>query len=235
MNLTHIDFFGLYFYLALLGLFIQIIGGIFANKTTVLIYTSLGLISMIGCAGTGRVEVDGPLSKLDEASFFYREKNEFPLAEELIWKAIESARKQQDFYALAKAYKIYSEFLDSRSIEQWKTFYDKNGFYDQSVTLYNLKEKSEEYLQIAIIIYERSEEFFISKKAFQKLANVYLDMANIFKNNGNIEAACEYWDSAIQAYQKHMLLESKSKSHTVKNYNKRTECIEEMKRRNGCL
>lgn len=235
MNLTQIDFFELYFYLALLGLFIQIMGGIHANKTTILIYTSIGLISMVGCAGTGRVEIDGPLSKLDEASYLYREKNEFILAENLIWKAIESARIQQDFFASAKAYKIYSEFLDSRSIEQWKSFYDKNGFYDQSVTLYNLKEKSEEYLKIAIIIYGHTEEDFISKKSFKKLANVYLDMANVFQKNGDIEAACAYWDSAIQAYQKHMLLDSKFNSYNVENYTKRIKCIEEMKRQNGCL
>ncbi len=141
------------------------------------------LLVLCGCVGIG-APILSPELNAKNAEALINHGRPLP-AESLIEVTIERSKKKNDEIGLAIAYGAYAGFLQSRTVTEWREYYEKNGFIDSSVNFENRNEKAREYWQKALDLYIKNAEY-------ARASNVYINLASLdFFEFENKQAACQ--------------------------------------------
>lgn len=119
--------------------------------------TVLCFFAILGCSAVGVPYTSDPAKKLWYAQNLVSELDRPLPAENLIKESYELCHTKypQDETCLATVYVTYAQFLESDAVRSWSGWYQKNGFWDKSVTVDNRFEKAIEYWHKAIRTFEK--------------------------------------------------------------------------------
>jgi tetratricopeptide (TPR) repeat protein len=159
---------------------------------SILVAFAAGLL-VAGCAAMFVPETDDPAEKLKWAELLYHEQERPLPAEKLIWEALEIYRDRGDRLGVAEAYRQYAFFLRAPNVGRYADLYRDKGFMDPSVTLDNRLEKSLEYLETALAIYE-------TEGAYRSLVNIHFAIAINHHVLGREREACSALDDSLASY-----------------------------------
>lgn len=166
------------------------------------IATALILLALFGCAGVGIIQSSDPDRKLnDAADLWQRQDRPFP-AERLIREAIVIYKERNDFHGLGNAHREYGDMLRSNAVvRHWGNYQDINN---NEIAFENRTAKAAEYYLTAMEYYPKAEQQRLDAKQYDKLTNVYYNMAwTSYKLNQDAKA-CHYFGKVLDAYFENM-------------------------------
>jgi tetratricopeptide (TPR) repeat protein len=155
------------------------------------------LIAMNGCAFVGVPATNNPAKKLADADDLIGYQRRPLPAEQLIREALEIYTQENNEVGMAQAYKTYGYFLRSKSIEEAKGWYIKNGFQDKSAS-YETRYSS------SIAYYQKAETIFLKHKMYDELTNVYLNMGYAYDGLGNNDKTCESFRKSLDSNRQYL-------------------------------
>lgn len=203
-------------------------------KTKSLIICLLSLFMLSGCAAMLVPETNNPEEKLNWAyELCYNQARPLP-AEKLIFEAMAIYQKQNNSLGLGHAHSHYGDLLLSSSIIKWQKVYIENGFQDKSVTFGNRIAKSKEYFTKALDYYQSAEKQFIESDQFDKLTNVYFNMAWAYYRLDDRNNSCRFYDKSLAAYNENIRRNPTAKPQVSSGYGSPADQIASEKKRAGC-
>lgn len=186
------------------------------------------------CAGVGIVATSDPLAKLNDAEdLFMRQDRPLP-AERLIREAIAIYEERGDAHGLGHAHREYGDLLTSPAVAKWEYVYRRDGFQDKSVTFDNRFEKASGFYRTAIQYYEKAQKQHAESAKYDKLTNLYFNMAWAHYRVDERDKACSYYDKAATAYHENIRLNPTAKPYLPRGSGSFEEFIGGQKRRIGC-
>ena len=192
------------------------------------------MLLLVGCAGFGIVATSDPLTKLNDAEHLFTVQYRPLPAERLIFEAIEIYQKQNDSQGLGHAHREYGDLLLSSSVIKWEKFYRKNGFQDKSVIFENRVAKSKEYFTKALEYYRTAEKQLWEAEYFDKLTNLYFNMAWSYYRLDDRKNSCELYDKSLAAYTENIRRNPTAKPQVSSDYGSPADQITSEKKRASC-
>lgn len=151
---------------------------------------------LIGCAAVGVPQTNDPAKKIGYAYQLF-DKQQRPLpAEKLIREAIDIFKTQNNSYGLSEAYRAYGFFFRSAAVEKYQKHYKANGFMEPGATFENRYKYSIKY-------FEKAGAINLGNNEYDKLTNIYLNMAFTYEFAKNNLKACEYYKKSLSSNKKY--------------------------------
>jgi tetratricopeptide (TPR) repeat protein len=145
---------------------------------------------LLGCAAAMVPSTNDPARKLGWSKVLLEEQDRPVPAERLIFEAIEIYKAQNDENGLAESYRRYGIFLKSPSVTKWGQNFRDNGFLDKTITFDTRLDKSIEY-------FDKAKSQFEKTKSYDMVSNVDLHLGLVYKQKGQSELACKFFDQSI--------------------------------------
>jgi tetratricopeptide (TPR) repeat protein len=149
------------------------------------------LATLVGCATLFRSAPEDPSAKLKEATELFSSKDEPVQAEELLHEVVAVCEKNQDDLGLAEAYRQFGLFYRSNTVNQFETYYLKQGFLDKTVKFSTRYEKSIEY-------FNKAKDLFAASKQYAVLSNLQISLAKTYDLMNQHENACTAFDQGLE-------------------------------------
>jgi len=157
---------------------------------------ALFVLILSGCAAIGVPHTNDPAKKIGYAYQLF-DKQQRPLpAEKLIREAIDILKTQNNCYGLSEAYRAYGFFFRSAAVEKYHKHYKANGFMEPGATFDNRHEYSIKY-------FEKAGAIYLENNAYDKLTNIYLNMAFTYEFAKNNAKACEFYKKSLSSNKKY--------------------------------
>jgi tetratricopeptide (TPR) repeat protein len=186
------------------------------------------------CAGVGIVVTSDPLEKLNDAEdLFVRQHRPLP-AERLIREAMSIYQERDDAHGMGHANREYADLLTSPAIAKWEYVYRRDGFQDKSITFDNRFQKASEFYRNAIQYYEKAQKQHAQSGKYDKLTNLYFNLAWTHYRVDELDKACSYYDQAAKAYNENVRLNPTAQPYLPRGSGSFEEFIGGQKRRVGC-
>jgi hypothetical protein len=199
-----------------------------ARASAVVFSTLLLALPWLGCAGIGVASTSDPMQKLRDAEVLFGSKGRPLLAERLIREAMAIYEQQHDDLGLAHTYRTYGFFFRSRSVnEQWREYYQKNGFLESSVTWDTRFTGSIRFFQKAVEIFDRMGEFDAS-------TNVNLNMGFTYFLIHDTAQGCRALDKALDSYNANLRAHPDAKPQAPAGYGSFEEFVKQLRVRESC-
>jgi tetratricopeptide (TPR) repeat protein len=149
------------------------------------------LATLVGCATLFRSAPEDPSAKLKEAAELFSSKDEPVRAEVLLHDVVAVCEKNQDDLGLAEAYRQFGLFYRSNTVNQFETYYLKQGFLDKTVKFSTRYEKSIEY-------FNKAKDLFAANKQYAVLSNLQISLAKTYDLMNQHENACTAFDQGLE-------------------------------------
>jgi tetratricopeptide (TPR) repeat protein len=194
----------------------------------------VGSLLLGACAGVGIVATSDPRAKLEDAEdLFMRQGRPLP-AERLIREATAIYEERNDSHGLANAYRDYGDLLRSPAVAKWETVYRRDGFLDKSVTFDNRSARATEHYLKALQYYRLAEQQYRDARTFDRLTNVYYNMAGTHLKLGERDKGCSYYDQSVGTYAENIKQNPTAKPYVPPGSGSFADFIATAKRRAGC-
>lgn len=198
------------------------------QRMRLLAATAAIAIGVAGCAGVGVAATSDPAAKLHDAVYLFDKENRPLIAERLIREAIATYQARNDPAGLADAYLDYGFFFVSRSVAvTWASYYRKQGFLDPTATFDHRLQKSDEYFEKAVVLYE-------AEGRFDAATNASLNMGFALGAMHATQAACRAFDRSLADWGKNVRANPAARQDLPAGFISYGDFEAAVKRRYGC-
>ena len=148
-------------------------------------------------------------------------------AERLIREAIDVYSQRKDQLGLAEAYLTYGFFFRTSSVERWKHIYQVQGFFDKEAPY-------ETRFEWSITYFERAEEIFHNRAAFDRLTNVEFNKGVTYALMHQDIKACAAFSASLASRQRASEADPSVRVLLPKGFSSYAALVEDAKRRIAC-
>jgi tetratricopeptide (TPR) repeat protein len=201
----------------------------------VVLFRALSAFLLLGgCAGIGIVASSDPLTKLEDAEHLFLKQDRPQPAGRLIREAIAIYQERDDPHGLGHGYREYGDFLRSTAVANHESYYRRFGFADKSITFENRLEKASEFYRKALTYYQRAEQQHQDAQKYDRLTNVYYNMAWSHFVLGERGIACDYLDKSLDAHNENVRRNPSAKQDVAEGDASVPDGLAKRKRLIGC-
>lgn len=193
----------------------------------------LSALLLSSCVYVSMPESSDPAAKLEEAGNYMAKGQPLP-AERLIMETMRIYETENNPEGLGNAYRDFGAFLRSPAIAQREQTYREAGFLDNSITYDNRYEKSNTYLDKALLKYNEAANRYQSQGRYDLLSTLHYTQANVYLLQNNRAMACSAYDQSRSAYAESAVRNASTRPAIPKGYTSFHEAITAAKNQAGC-